>query len=519
MKFNEAVTAIGTVPDLRRVSSAHVVDYRNLTEPELKEALIKVKPQYLHYDTVYESLEEAFYSIDNGDLRVLNQIIIRDILIDEDGYILNANQTEEKVMSFEQKIVNTSNEIDISDLSSRTNPQRKKDIELYSFVLAVAWEYKDTKSPDEVNLLRKLRNKLNINEFEDMVLEAKMGKYPKRNNNIHNRGEIREARRYLHSSGLLFPIRDKGGTDLDVIPEELTAVIRKVLGITIKTLNYKMLIRHKLIYKKNYLREALEKLQMPFNTGDNIETLAEKFIQNVQPSTLIGIGLGKEELYQWCLELNLPVSGIKQELIDRIISYYDSLRQTDPKPEDERAKWYEMYEAIAIRDYTLLRAHNIITKDIEVESKFEEATAYIFQNKLNHTPLKQVGSNHPDGILSLKDMYVMWDNKSKENPGLVNLKDHIKQFQDYMDKADKPVPIFLVIAPGFTEESEILALQYTSEYINRNIVLITAEELKCLAEEWSSVENKGHDEPFPLGLLARAGRFNIKLLGSFKSNK
>jgi hypothetical protein len=113
----------------------------------------------------------------------------------------------------------------------------------------------------------------------------------------------------------------------------------------------------------------------------------------------------------------------------------------------------------------------------------------------------------------------MWDNKSKESPGLVDLKDHIKQFRDYMDKSDKPVPIFLVIAPAFTEESELLALQYTSEHLNRNIVLISAEELKCLAEEWSCLENKRHDEPFPLGLLARAGRFNIKLIGSFKGNK
>jgi hypothetical protein len=519
VKFNDAVTTIGTVPDLRRVSSAHVVDYRNLTEPEIKEALIKVKPQYLHYETVHESLEKAFYGIDNGDLRVLNPIIIRDILINEDGYILSASQTEEKVMSFEQKIVNTSNEIDISDLASRANPQRKKDIELYYFVLGVAWEYEDSKSPDEVNLLRKLRSKLNINEFEHAVLEAKMGKYPKQNNDIHTRGEIREARRFLQSLGILFPIRDKGGTDLDVIPEEIAEVIKKALGIEIKTPNYNILIRHKLIYKKNYLRAALEKSNVPFNSGDNIEILTEKVIQNIQPSNLLGIGLGKEILYQWCLELNLPVSGTKQERIDRIISYYDSLRQTDPKPEDERANWYEMYEALGIRDYTLLRAHNIISKDIEVESKFEEATAYLFQNKLNHTPLKQVGSNHPDGILSIKDMYVMWDNKSKESPGLVDLKDHIKQFRDYMDKSDKPVPIFLVIAPGFTEGSELLALQYTSEHLNRNIVLISAEELKSLADEWSCLENKRHDEPFPLGLLARAGRFNIKLLGSFKGNK
>ena len=109
----------------------------------------------------------------------------------------------------------------------------------------------------------------------------------------------------------------------------------------------------------------------------------------------------------------------------------------------------------------------------------------------------------------------MWDNKSKESPGFVNLKEHIKQFHEYMEKSDKQVPIFLVVAPGFTEESELIAVRYTSDNLGRNIVLITAEELKCLAEQWSCKENKRHDEPFPLGLLAKVGRFNAKTLGNF----
>lgn len=85
-----------------------------------------------------------------------------------------------------------------------------------------------------------------------------------------------------------------------------------------------------------------------------------------------------------------------------------------------------------------------------------------------------------------------------------------------MENANKPVPIFLVIAPDFTEDSEKVAFNYTAENINRNIVLINAKELKELAEEWASPDNKKHDEPFPLGLLARSGRFNRSLLGSFK---
>lgn len=107
----------------------------------------------------------------------------------------------------------------------------------------------------------------------------------------------------------------------------------------------------------------------------------------------------------------------------------------------------------------------------------------------------------------------MWDNKSKETE--VSLRDHVKQFHNYMEKADKPVPVFMVIAPSFTQDSEMQAVQYTAQNLGRNIVLITAAELKALAEEWSSELNKRREEPFPLGLFARTGRFNRGLLGDF----
>ena len=182
---------------------------------------------------------------------------------------------------------------------------------------------------------------------------------------------------------------------------------------------------------------------------------------------------------------------------------------------DQRALWYEFYLELATRNREQLRAQQLIEKDIEIESKFEHATQFLFQAKLGHTPLKQSGSEHPDGLLSLKSDYLMWDNKSKDAPCLFHLKDCIAQFDRYMNSADKRVPIFLVIAPAFTEDSEVEAIKYHAEHFDRNIVLITATELKSLAEEWSSTQNKNRETAFPLGLLAASGRFDRKRLGKF----
>ena len=173
----------------------------------------------------------------------------------------------------------------------------------------------------------------------------------------------------------------------------------------------------------------------------------------------------------------------------------------------------EFYEELASRDREVLRAQHVIEKDLEIESKFEDATRYLFSEKLNHSPLKQSGSRHPDGLVSLQSNYLMWDNKSKDSPGLVEFRDHIRQFDEYMDVADKPVPVFLVVGPGFTDESEIDANGYHAQHFDRNIVLITASELKALAEEWASPRNRNKEEPFPLGLLAATGRFERKRLG------
>ena len=513
MKFDDVVDNIGSVPDLKRIASAHVVDYRNLKEKELRDALKKVKPQYLHPETVYTNLEEALCEEKDINKRVLSMIILSDILLEEYDYTLPNDSLEEQVIAFEQKVINQSNEIDILKLSSgKKDSQRFKNLQLYSFVLQVAWEHRNTKTPDEANLLRKLRRKLKINEYSHIMLEAKLGKFPKPNNELHTRGEISSSRRFLQGLGLLFSIKDKNGDRYDIIPEELVKIMREYFRKEIRTEGYMVMLQHKWLRKKSYLQSILKKAKMEFSTYETISELQEKIIRNVFPSTLLAT-FSSEKLYQWCSELKMPVSGSKKARIRRIIDHYDQLNLKVSEEEDERELWYKYYEEFASRNHELLRSQELIEKDLEIEHKFEEATSYLFEKKLNHTPLKQPGSNRPDGLLSFKDMYVMWDNKSKEAPGLVNLKEHIKQFNGYIEHSDKPVPIFLVIAPGFTEESEMLAIQYAAEHIGRNIVLMTAKELKELSEEWASDKNKKREEPFPLGFLAKPGRFNRQVLG------
>ena len=268
--------------------------------------------------------------------------------------------------------------------------------------------------------------------------------------------------------------------------------------------------------RKSHLTDVLDRCGVEFGRQDTIEQLADRIVRYVPPSMAIAstsprYGLNSEQLADWCRELDISPSGTVEERVNRVIEHFDRLRPPMEKETDERKRWYEFYDELAARDHDTLRAQHVIEKDLEIEAKFEEATRYLFEEKLNHKPLQQRGSNHPDGLLSLQSNYLMWDNKSKESS--VNLRDHIVQFDTYMDRADKNVPIFVVIGPSFTEESEAEAVRYHAQHFDRNIALIAAEELKELAEEWAADQNKKRDEPFDLGLLAATGRFARGRLG------
>ena len=247
------------------------------------------------------------------------------------------------------------------------------------------------------------------------------------------------------------------------------------------------------------------------SNNPTINELKSIILKSIQPSNLIGgfsayDGMNVEDLSSWCGDLGLSVSGTKKVLIERLLEYYDSVRRIELKTEDSREKLVCVYNELAKRDLKFLRANNIIEKDLQCEHYFEDATNYIFEKMLMNKPLTLTGTEHPDGKLTFKDKYIMWDNKSKETA--VNLKDHIQQFDRYIKTSEKDVVVFMVIAPNFTPQSVQECVDYSLNN-DTQILLITAEELKTVAETW----NKEHNgEIFNLGYFKQNGRFDIKLL-------
>lgn len=509
MQLDKVVDNIGTVTELKRVSSAYVIDYRALSELEIREALKKTAPQYYHQPNVEAAMSRMLRS-DSRNTRILSSLILKKVLLNKDDFACLKRDTEDEVTAWEQSIIDNSNEEIV-----RKNSERRHSVELFEFLVDTAWQNNDSISCDENNLIEKIRNRMRITDQEHRTVEAKLGKFPTIGNRLHTRSEIEDVRRGLQSEGLLFSLRDSSGDDFDVIPEEIAVPMRKVFGVEMRDYGYRELLDTKYVRSKSYLSDVLRRGEIVVERGTGLEELKQQVIDHLKPSEVLGgyspkDGLSTNDLRKWCGDLGIAVSGPKNELVARIIEAFDLLRQLASSATDERAIFYEYYDDLAHRRADALRAQQVIQKDIEIERHFESATDYLFSNHLGHKPLSMLGTAHADGALSHQDKLIFWDNKSKESA--VNLADHIRQFDGYIRGADKPVAGFLVVGPSFTEDSSIVAMQYQVQN-GVPICLITASELKAVAESWSGQKTKNEETKFPLGYLIQTGRFNPALLG------
>jgi len=520
MKFEQAVSKISSITDLRRVARAHVVDHKHLSNEQLAPALLKSKPQYVAEESIQKGIAELLQREPRASSRGLAYTFLVDVLLEQYDTQLPLEEADQRTIAFQQSIVDRSNELDLAALAcGDKSSTRYRDLELYKFVLGVAWDHEVNVSPDEENLLEKLRHRLKINRTERRILEAQLQKYPKQNNETHNRNDLAEVRKRFQEVGILLPIRAEDGIDRDVISEETAEVLRAMFCVPLRAEAYLEMLDAKLLKRKSHLFEILEVNEVAHSKYDTVDKLKERIVANVHPHRAIAaaspriFGLNSEELSEFCKDLSLSAAGSMPERVARIVAHYAQLRPRVSVAGDERELWFRHFEDLAFRDHEALRKQHIIDKDLEIERKFEDATRFLFDKMLGHVPLKQAGSNHCDGLLSLKTNYLMWDNKSRERAAAVSLRDHTGQFHAYMEASDKPVPIFMVIAPAFTEDSEVEATRYHAEHLDRNFVLITAKELKALAEEWARPDNKNREQPFPLGLLAASGRYDRKRLG------
>jgi hypothetical protein len=478
-----------------RVLGNFLPSTRGLEDDDLTEIIRKQADKLADRQRIVAAVAAPDPQYDRGELRSL----LLAVLMQEETYSLEENRLDEKVAEFEKETVKAAKALDLAELKKR-DPDRWHHYDTYRIVLEAAWRNDSTISQDEAHLLRVLRTHLGISPEEHWLISALIKRFPKEKGALHTPDEVNEARKELQRAGVLWGYRDEANRNIDVVPGEVAAVIRReVTGQELQRANYRRLLAHDALTLAE-LREALQARGLD-RSGSKADLIARLAASDVRPSALLD-SLDKDKLSNMCAALGLRSSGSKGELVARLVDFYDDLTFEERVTRDRREEWYANYELLAGRKYAELRAKKLIAKDLEIQSMFEEATTYLFECRLRAKVDRRHKDNRSDGRVHLDDSQcLLWDCKSAEGP--VNLQDHLDgQFDGYLRKereTGKQPLAFLVVGPSFTPQSIILAHQYKAR-TNWDVALVTAEGLKHLAERWAAMEP---EKPFPVRLLNR----------------
>lgn len=278
---------------------------------------------------------------------------------------------------------------------------------------------------------------------------------------------------------------------LYIIPEELVDGVKSYLGIDLTAEKYKLLLKN---LSKEELQDILESINIKsYNKKENI--IDRLVLTGITASEAFDI-LTANRLAEICKKLKIKSSGSKEERINRIIKYYDGLINVEVEDtEDKRKIYYDFFDQLAKRDLQNLLGKNIIKQERDIDLAFEEATRYIFEEKLSHQVISQEGTEHSDGCLKFQNGdLLLWDNKSLNDEKYTFPNSHLRQFKRYIrDVSNKGerVSCFLIIVPDFDESAKnnALKLKYESGS-DTDVSIISAENLKMIAEEWTKNKDK-----------------------------
>lgn len=249
-----------------------------------------------------------------------------------------------------------------------------------------------------------------------------------------------------------------------------------------------------------------KKLGIPGTKNQRVERIVNN---RYSFSTILDI-LKTGELVDLCKLYELPPSGRKAEIVERIVHYFRNyqVKGTRATPKE----LFSIYEDLSKQNKNAYRDIGIDDKDISLPTMtvdFERATKYIFESIFRLTVKTQTpGREEPDGIIK-EDNIILYECKTVLSPPYELSIAHRDQFRRYIkDQYDKLEPhaktalkCFILIAHSFDEKIEDKLAQMKPEpYIP--FCLITASDLKFIAEKWLEEQR---DRALPSSLLIFQG--------------
>lgn len=338
------------------VVDSFLKDVHMESEEEMREVILKNIDEFQNKERVKSYLD---FSNEMRDMALLNELILI-ALMDKEGYILTEAELYNEIENMETNIINQSLDEDYID---RTIPKEANRI--YSAVLKAAWKKDEALNEYEINLLDVLRNELDISKRDHYLLESRIGRFPQNDNKLHTHQQIGRSLINLQTRGLVLRFRED--TSYYVIPTDIARILRYEMGGELRNEVYQSLLSDLSVTQ---LREILN--QLDINVSGVKEEVVNRIIKhNILPSKALDCFSSKELSDILRTLEGVKISGTKKEKIQNIIDYYETLSNpTSTDPTDERARLYDFYEELAARDYKTLRINKVIEKDVNIDSFF-----------------------------------------------------------------------------------------------------------------------------------------------------
>lgn len=483
MKIEEAIEYMSQMY-LERILRSFNQDHPKQGESEYRIYIKQNVGSLADPNLIKKRLNEYFFNNhDPYSQQILYSLILQSLLSKEEYF-----STSESIISDVKNA--EENFIEASTKDANFKHLDNKSISILSAISEVALS-DEIISKDEIALIVKLRRKLSINKNDQYLIQAKLNLFPTKGNVIHTRSEIATVIDDLQKCGIIFCCNKHKDIKniIYVIPEEMVSGVKKALGIELISDKYELLLNK---LKNTHLRRILESTNL--YQGGTKEELIKRIIKaGISPSEGLEV-LYSNELSDLCNKLpGVFKSGTKEEKVNRLLDYYSNLKIKPIDKKDPREKFYGYLEELASQDLHNLLGNEIISNQKEIEMGFENGTKYLFENKFNYALNKFEGLDHADGSVTFEKSgnILLWDNKSKyEGKAYLFPDKHYRQFRRYIrDEAAKGrrVDCFLIITANIDTSAESNAIKLKAESgQDVDIALISAENLKMVAEEWTN---------------------------------
>ena len=490
MHVSEAVQHMSKLY-LHRVIESFTRDFPKLDEERARETIVKNAEELTDPDRLRKRLE--YTDLPYAD-RILGTCVL-EILLNTPGHAATEGEVVEIGTAAQERVITDAG----SDGALQYEDSHAVDV--LRTVLQVAVE-DERVTDEEINLIRRLREKLKVTRKSQYILLAQLDHYPRAGNQPHTPSDFRDALNDLQRRGVVFYC-NRLPEPRYVIPEEMVRGVKGAIGVELSEESYRLLLD---ALTNKQLGSILNDAGLP-RYGRKDEKADRIRDAGIKPSEALDT-LTNAELYDFLNALpGATVSGSKQERTDRIIDYFTKLVIKRVSPEaDPGELLYQYFVELGCRDRENLLANKVIKKDRHMDAAFEEGARYLFTRKLGLELLPTRGSDHPDGALELPSGdLLMWDTKSKETVYTFPAS-HLRQFKRYIRDATQRVSCFLVVVPEIDNSSHENAARLKIESRDdTDVALITAEDLKWLAEEWGGSDRAINPEVFNItGILDRA---------------